>query len=45
MENIENLFKHKIFFTQPGEDCDCWEGGTVRRSSIYESKTIYNHKK
>ena len=45
MENIENLFKHKIFFTQPREDCDYREGGTVRWSSIYKSNTIYNHKK
>ena len=45
MENIENLFKHKIFFTQPREDCDYRERGTVRWSSIYKSNTIYNHKK
>ena len=43
MTKIENLFKHKIFFTQPREDCKYGEGGTVRWSSIYKSNTIYNH--
>ena len=45
MENIENLFKHKIFFTQPREDCDYREVGKVKWSGIYKSNTIYNHKK
>ena len=45
MTNIENLFKRKIFFTQPREDCKYGEGETVRWSSIYKSNTIYNHKK
>ena len=45
MENIKNLFKHKIFFTQLREDCDYREGGTVRWSQIYKSNTIYNNKK
>ena len=45
MENIEHLFKHKIFFTQPREDCDYRGGGKVKWSSIYKSNTIYNHKK
>ena len=45
MENIGNLFKHKIFFTQQREDCDYREGGKVKRSGIYKSNTIYDHKK
>ena len=45
MENIGNLFKHKIFFTQQREDCDYREGGKVKWSGIYKSNTIYNHKK
>ena len=45
MENIENLFKHNIFFTHRREDCDYREGGTVRWSGIYKSNTIYDHKK
>ena len=45
MENIENLFKHKIFFTQSRENCCHREGGTVRWFNIYKSNTIYNHKK
>ena len=45
MENIENLFKHKMFFTQQREDCDYKEGGKVKWSGIYKSNTIYNHKK
>ena len=46
MENIENLFKHKIFFTQSKEDCCIYrEGGTVRWFTIYKSNTIHNHKK
>ena len=45
MENIENFFKHKLFFTQPREDYDYREGETVRWASTYESNTIYNNKK
>ena len=45
MENIENFFKHKIFFTQSMEDYDYREGETVRWFGIYKSNTIYNHKK
>ena len=44
-ENIENLFKHKIFFTQQREDCDYGEGGKVKWSGIYKSYTIDDHKK
>ena len=45
METIENLFKHKIFFTHPREICDYGEGGKVKWSGIYKSNKIYNHKK
>ena len=43
MKNIENLFKHKIFFTQPREDCDYRGEETVKWSGIYKSNVIYNH--
>ena len=43
MENIENLFKHKIFFTHQREICDYGEGGKVKWSGIYKSNEIYNH--
>ena len=45
MENIENLFKHNIFFTHPREIRNYREGGKVKWSGIYKSNTIYNHKK
>ena len=41
---MENLFKHKIFFTRQREDCDCREEGKVRWSGIYKSSTIHNHR-
>ena len=45
MESKENLFKHKMFFTQPREDCDYRLEGKVKCSGIYKSNTIYNNKK
>ena len=44
MENIENLFKHKLFF-KPRGICDYGEGGKVKWSGIYKSNKICNHKK
>ena len=43
MEYIENLFKRKILFTQPREDCNYREERKVKWSSIYKSNVIYNH--
>ena len=45
MKSIENLFKHKIFFSQQREDCDYREEGKVKWSSLYKSNIIYDHKK
>ena len=46
MDTIKNIFKHKIFFTQPWVDCDYYyEGQLTGWGSIYKSNTIYNHKK
>ena len=45
MDKIENLFKHKIFFTQPREDRDYRFDGKVRYTNIYKSNLIYNYKK
>ena len=47
MENVENLFKHKIFFTQLDiEQLEhSTDGTTIKRRKTYESNTIYDHKK
>ena len=42
MEVIENLFKHKVFFTKHRESCDYRQRGTVKWSSIYKSNIKYN---
>ena len=45
MSNIENLIKHKIFFTQPRQNHYNKDGRVITWSGIYKSNTIYNHKK
>ena len=42
---MENLFKHKLFFTQPREDCGNRKVGKVKWSTFYKSNTIYNNEK
>ena len=39
---MENLFKHKVFFTKHRESCDYRQGRTVKWSSIYKSNIKYN---
>ena len=43
MEDLKNLFKHKILFSQEREDCDHREEVKIEWSSIYKTNTIYNH--
>ena len=47
MGDIENVLKHKIFFTQQYDDCDHYDyfGKLTGWSSDYRSNTIYNHEK